>query len=223
VSVVLTVASLTAWIPRRYRDIAQETWDAEYASGSWDYLGSLNELGRYSAIVGYCREFNPRAAVLDIGCGDGILQRLLSPTYSKYLGVDLSQAAIDRASAAAGDADDTKFLRVDARDFVPAERFDVIVFNECLYYFEQPLAIARRYEGCLNRSGIFLVSNVIRRRTRAARRDLQSTYVLLDRVLLQNCRGVRWQVEALSPGLCGRLENATQKDADTGRPQQAHP
>jgi 2-polyprenyl-3-methyl-5-hydroxy-6-metoxy-1,4-benzoquinol methylase len=168
----------------------------------------LNELGRYSAIIGYCRDFNPHAAVLDIGCGEGILQRLLSPTYSKYLGVDLSQAAIDRAAAAAADADNTKFVAGDARDFAPEEHFDVVVFNECLYYFEEPLAITQRYEGCLNKSGIFLVSNVIRRRSRAARRDLQSAYVLLDRVLLENCRGVRWQVEVLSPGLCGRLANA---------------
>jgi 2-polyprenyl-3-methyl-5-hydroxy-6-metoxy-1,4-benzoquinol methylase len=205
---VVNIASLAAWIPKRYREIARDTWDAEYACGSWDYLRSLRELPRYSVIVGYCRHFNPRAAVLDIGCGEGILQRLLSPCYSKYVGVDLSGAAIQRASAAAGGAAGTTFLQGDASDFVPADGFDVIVFNECLCYFAQPLAIARRFERCLKAGGIFIVSNVIKRRSRAARRGLQSAYTRLDRVYLENTRGVRWEVGVLRPDRIGRLTSS---------------
>ena len=37
-------------------------------------------------------------------------------------------------------------MRADAAEYESDERFDVIVFNECLYYFDDPLALVRKYE-----------------------------------------------------------------------------
>ena len=62
-------------------------------------LKEIGELAHYSAIVGYCYYLNKSGTILDIGCGEGILQeRLRSLNYSRYVGVDISAKAIRRAS-----------------------------------------------------------------------------------------------------------------------------
>jgi 2-polyprenyl-3-methyl-5-hydroxy-6-metoxy-1,4-benzoquinol methylase len=207
----VNLAACLAWLPRKRHALARETWEQQYESGDWDYLSSLGELAHYSVIVGYCRYFNPRAAILDVGCGEGILQTLLSPSYSRYLGVDLSTTAIERATARR-DAN-TMFVQGDAGAFDTHERFDIVVFNECLGYFEQPLEITRRYEGCLEPAGIFIVSNVISRRTRRARRDLQLAYELLDCVVIRGSRDIRWQLQVFEP----RPGSAVACQASSGR------
>lgn len=188
---------LVGWMPKWRHSVPRETWDAEYASGSWDYLQSLGELAHYAIIVGYCRYFKTAPAILDVGCGTGTLQKVLCPFYARYVGVDLSDEAIARAGNA-GDAT-TSFVRADASTFVAPGEFDVVIFNECLSYFEQPLPIVRRYEACLGPDGVFIASNVIRRRTRVARAMIASTYVPLDKVTVSNGAGVRWEIQAIRP------------------------
>ncbi len=192
------IASLIAWFPRRFRSTSPEQWDAEYARGSWDYLRSVAELARYSVIAGYCRHHNPEVSVCDVGCGEGILERVLCPAYSRYLGIDVSDAAIRRARAVTGRPAAASFECADALLFDTAEHFDVIVFNECLYYFSEPSAILHRYERYLNADGVFIASNVIRRRSRAARLALRAVCAAVDRTYLRNAAGARWEVALLS-------------------------
>jgi 2-polyprenyl-3-methyl-5-hydroxy-6-metoxy-1,4-benzoquinol methylase len=193
----MKLTDLVSWVPKWHHSVPRETWDAEYASGYWDYLQSLGELAHYSIIVGYCRFFESAPAILDVGCGTGTLQKLLRPFYASYVGIDLSEEAIARA-VPTSDAN-TSFACADASAFVPPGKLDVVIFNECLSYFEQPLALVRRYETCLAPGGVIVASNVIRRRTRAARAMLASSYVPLDRVTVANAAGVRWEVQMIRP------------------------
>jgi 2-polyprenyl-3-methyl-5-hydroxy-6-metoxy-1,4-benzoquinol methylase len=192
------IASLIAWLPRRFRSTSPQQWDAQYACGNWDYLRSVGELARYSVIAGYCRQHKPEVSVCDVGCGEGILERALWPAYSHYLGIDVSDAAIRRARAANQHSAAASYQCADALLFDTAEHFDVIVFNECLYYFPQPGAVLHRYEKYLNADGAFVVSNVIRRRSRAARLGIRSAYPAVDRTYLRNAAGARWEVALLS-------------------------
>jgi SAM-dependent methyltransferase len=134
-----------------------DAWNAQYAAGKWGYLGQLPELARYSVLVGYLRHFAPGGAVLDVGCGEGVLlQRLRPDDYSRYVGVDFSRASIERAQASASPR--ATFLVADADRFEPAESFDAVVFNEVLGYLRDPPAAVERCARTLREGGVMLVS-----------------------------------------------------------------
>lgn len=188
-----------AGFSRRYREISRSSWDEQYATGAWDYLHSAREAARYALIVGYCRYLSSCAAVFDVGCGDGLVQRLLYPSYSRYLGIDLSNVAIERARASAAVAANTVYAQADAADYAPADDFDLIIFNECLYYFPQPLEVVRRYERHLRAGGSIMVSNVISRRSHLTRARLAAAYRTFDRVTLMSDEGASWELRVLRP------------------------
>jgi 2-polyprenyl-3-methyl-5-hydroxy-6-metoxy-1,4-benzoquinol methylase len=191
----MKISQLVEWVPRLRYAISKEVWEAEYAAGSWDYLRAISELPRYSIIVGYTENFRPNGAVLDIGCGEGVLAPLIRNSCSRYLGVDLSAEAVHRA-APLEDAK-TQFRQGDASSFVPDDKFDVIVFNEMLYYLEQPLDIVRRYAPFLSDGGIFITSNVVSRRSFAARKALQSAYTPRAWVHVSSAEQISWEVQVI--------------------------
>jgi 2-polyprenyl-3-methyl-5-hydroxy-6-metoxy-1,4-benzoquinol methylase len=137
--------------------VERDKWDAEYRKGDWDFLHAIDQLPRYAIIADYVRTFRRGAAVLDIGCGEGILQEKIGrDSYTRYLGIDISAAAVERAQSRADV--NTKFLAGDAASFDPRAKFDVIIFNESLYYFDDPIAVLKRYGAFLERGGVFVAS-----------------------------------------------------------------
>ncbi|MGF6448123.1 class I SAM-dependent methyltransferase [Paraburkholderia youngii] len=106
-------------------------------------------------IAGYCKHLKPATRVLDVGCGAGVLASWLSgASISSYFGVDLSEVAIEQARQA--NIDGAEFAVADA--FEPSQVFDVIVFNEMLYYLEEPEEQIRRLARCLAPGGLLIVS-----------------------------------------------------------------
>jgi 2-polyprenyl-3-methyl-5-hydroxy-6-metoxy-1,4-benzoquinol methylase len=194
-------------VVRPYRPLpgTRLTLDAEYARGDWDYLGDSSELPRFSVVVGYCHHFKPGGSILEIGCGEGLLaDRLDRSKYSRYLGVDLSEEAIART---AGRQDrKTSFIAEDAVVMRPRARFDVIVFNECLEYFADPLALVRRYEEYLDADGVFIVSifnGIDRATSRLIWRRLQSIYASVAETRVRNERRYEWTIKVLRPSVAG--------------------
>jgi 2-polyprenyl-3-methyl-5-hydroxy-6-metoxy-1,4-benzoquinol methylase len=182
-----------------------DQWNLEYQAGKWAYLDGLPELARYSTLIGYLTHFKPGGSILDVGCGAGVLYRRLQPHgYSRYLGVDCAGSAIATLQAAA-DGNST-FLAADAQDYLPAERFDVLVFNEVLYYFRDPDAVLERYTRALNSGGIMLVSTCVQsRRGSAILRRLRRRYPVLDETTVSHGGGGwSWVVTVLArPGDAG--------------------
>ena len=183
-----------------FHDYRPPKWEAEYGSGRWAYMHELAELSRYSVIVGYARFLRPGGSILDLGCGEGILQQRLGvESYSAYLGVDISQTAIERARARS-DAS-TSFACADVATFTPGCRFDVIVFNEVLYYLRDPVPVMQHYQRFLEPNGIFIVSMFADEHTRANWATLERAYDFIDETSAGNARsGFAWSCRVTYPG-----------------------
>ena len=136
-------------------------WDREYTSDIWDYLGSVEQLPRYAMIEAWRQYFSPHGSILDLGCGEGIvLRRIPENAGVCYTGVDFSQAAIEIARKHVLHPNRETFIHEDVNSFVPPDqkKFDVILFNEVLYYFPDASRIVTRYQGFLKTGGVLIVS-----------------------------------------------------------------
>lgn len=134
----------------------QIRWNYKYKKGVWDFMSKENL--RYEAIVSQIRKTtikNPK--ILDLGCGFGALNEYLkSNDYSYFLGVDFSSNAIQRAQEQ--NYPNAEFRVADIHHFVPNQPFDVIIFNEVLYYLEDQMSIVEKFAGYFNSEGYFIFS-----------------------------------------------------------------
>jgi trans-aconitate methyltransferase len=176
---------------------AQSRWDERWADPSFHAEHRLDELAHYALLAGYVKTLKPGSAVLDAGCGDGALRaHLHSDSFSRYVGIDFPEA-IARAVAHA-DAR-TSFVAADMRTFVPSEKFGAIVFNESLYYVDDPIGELRRYAGFLEPGGVFLVSMHRKPRSEKIWADIGGAFEMIDRVSIANRAGIEWIVGAFRP------------------------
>jgi 2-polyprenyl-3-methyl-5-hydroxy-6-metoxy-1,4-benzoquinol methylase len=132
-------------------------WDDQYRRGRWGFLRGTPEHARYAAIADLVRRLKPGGAILDVGCGEGLLLDWLKPgECSRYTGIDISAEAVARASA----RQDARaaFVCADTERYVPGGRFEVIVYNEVLYYLGDPMRVLQRHEQHLAPGGLFVAS-----------------------------------------------------------------
>jgi SAM-dependent methyltransferase len=177
--------------------MAKPLWESQYRHGFWNYLSDADEVPRYSVLAGYLSYLKPGGSILDVGCGVGVLQeRLIAGSYTRYVGLDVSEIAIEKASARSDDR--TSFICAEAEGYVPREHFDAIVFNESLHYLESPLDVFERYCHSLEPGGIALTSLYISTRTDAIRRELKSLFPVTQEVTLTN-KAKTWIITVFSP------------------------
>ncbi|MGY1619821.1 class I SAM-dependent methyltransferase [Geodermatophilus sp. SYSU D00691] len=191
--------ALSAVAPYRALAGGRRVFDAQYTSGVWDYLRSLDEAPRYGVLAAYCRALAPGGSVLEVGCGEGILLDHLGDGRSRFSGVDVSPVAIDRARER--HVGRGRFSCADAASFVPDDEYGVVVFNEVLYYLDDPLGVVRRYEEHLTGDGVVVVSMFRLINDAAARhiwRGLHQRYAVSARTTLRTRPGYRWDVEVLA-------------------------
>ena len=180
-------------IGRRKIGIDRTAWDREYATGQWDRLGTLAELPRYAIIAGYSRFIGAAASVLDIGCGTGHLLRWLCQDGERhYVGIDISGVAIQQARQCA--SSQARFEVADAATFDPGDRFDIIVFNEMLYYMERPELVLERFESFLAPGGAFIVSMWRSPESLRTWRRCAARLDVFDQVRLQSANAVEWRI-----------------------------
>jgi SAM-dependent methyltransferase len=182
--------------------VGAASWDAEYTSGKWQFLDSLAEQAHHLAVASYVAALKPNGRVLDVGCGSGALQgKLKAFGYTRYLGIDISEAAI-AAARPRGD-DNTAFVAVPGENFTTGERFDAIVFNESLYYFADHTAAIDAYAKLLAPDGILIISMALsglRDGLRKLRiwRHIAAQLEIIDETVVFRARAA-WIVKAASP------------------------
>lgn len=182
---------------RGYRE-SRAQWEEQYRSGHWSYLDSASEVARYMVIVGYVQQFCRNPAVLDVGCGHGRLLELLQPyPYRSYLGIDHSVECVEQAKSPA--RRDARFEQVDFEEFVPADRYDAIIFNESIYYAPRPAALLRQYARALTSDGIMIVSMCQNRWQRSIWTKLESAGEILHSTAMTSEKNLTWHIRVLRP------------------------
>lgn len=120
----------------------KEQWERQFAAGTWERLkeGQPNTIELARLISEYANTNDRRIRVLDVGCGNGGLARLIADTVD-YTGIDISTLAIASAHKVAPHG---TFIAGDAMN--PDKNlgvFDAIVFNELLYYLDPRILLPR--------------------------------------------------------------------------------
>jgi 2-polyprenyl-3-methyl-5-hydroxy-6-metoxy-1,4-benzoquinol methylase len=163
-------------------------------NGRWDYLENLSELARFSIVVGYCAFLKPKSSILEVGCGSGILMRRLRVVgYSSYFGVDLSREAIERTKW--DQNENTRFDVANAETFEPSESYDVIVFNEMMYFLIDPKGAFMRFAKHLHPTGIVIVSMYRGDRSSPMWRLLEGAAPVLDAVtVINSIKSLTWDI-----------------------------
>jgi 2-polyprenyl-3-methyl-5-hydroxy-6-metoxy-1,4-benzoquinol methylase len=136
----------------------RNTWNNEYSSGKWEVLKSAEELERFEAVLNMVRKYSTKpSSILDIGCGEGLLREKLSPEeFSFYYGVDISSVAINRARDLYNHKSGYEVQTME--DFKTDALFDFIIFNESIYYAENPVFQFARYARYLSTEGMIIIS-----------------------------------------------------------------
>ncbi len=124
--------------------------------------------------------------------------RLGHAGYERYVGVDVSHAAVERARAKRHPR--AEFHEQDASTFEPDGLFDVILFNEVLEYFSHPVHLMLRYERWLEEDGRFIVSQfrgTDNDRTHKIWRALHEDYDPLLHAEVTTGPRLTWRIEVL--------------------------
>ncbi|MGA5301850.1 amino acid adenylation domain-containing protein [Nucisporomicrobium flavum] len=92
-------------------------------------------------------------AVLDVGCGTGLILHAVAPHCRRYWGTDFSTVALDRLRESARYPGDVQLheCAADQLDRLPEQLFDVVVLNSVVQYFPDEEYLARVIEGALSR------------------------------------------------------------------------
>ncbi len=118
------------------RSIKPEHFDHLYAASSdpWNFTGSAYEQAKYRDTLDQLRPGYRQG--LELGCSIGVLSGWLATRCERLLGIDCSQAAIERARARHADNPRLRFERMVLPGDFPMGRHDLIVLSELLYFFD---------------------------------------------------------------------------------------
>ena len=178
--------------------VSKSIWEKQFKEKGWDYLYTDEEKDHYLAIVNLINKQTGRK-LLDIGCGQGVLYYYLKAVAEPlhYLGIDISGVAIEQAKASFPEAN---FKQLDF-DYQKLEgKFDVIIFNETLYYFNRPLSIIQKcINENLNNGGYFIISMCDYIGHEIIWQKLKQQYNFLSIEEIINLNQQKWKVGLFSP------------------------
>ena len=178
-----------------------EYWDKHLTGRFAPYLGGTVAVDTRNAITRVLLDHvAPHTrSVLDVGCAGGtLLETLDSSTVERYLGLDISNVAVETAMKKFGATDAWKHARFQASGLVEYEleagvTYDLIVFNEVLYYIDidDVANQVNRYARSLTTGGQLMISL----------KNEPKSYAIMDRILEHYnwVHGVIYQQQATEP------------------------
>jgi SAM-dependent methyltransferase len=134
-------------------------WNKEFQEGRWDFIDDTQRDVVYDFVGKYCRN----GRILDLGCGSGNTGcELDAELYSAYVGVDISDIALEKAIARSrqvGRQSKNRYVYGDIVDYVPEEEFEVILFRESIYYVPHSkiVPLLLRYARWLAPQGVIII------------------------------------------------------------------
>lgn len=179
--------------------VGKNIWEAQFKGGKWDYLYSDQEALHYKSITKFYNQYG-KGSILDVGCGQGVLFHYLKAAIGNentYLGIDISDAAIAQAKES---FPDSRFEQMDFDNSTLKERFDGVIFNECLYYFKKPFdKLASAITENLKPGGYVIVSIFYYAEHAVLWKKLNEQYQFLAVDELTNDKGQMWKVGIFKP------------------------
>ena len=151
------------------------------------------ESKRYLTIVDFIKDTKiVKPKILDLGCGYGSLYEYLDENeISEYLGIDLSDAAIYKAKKSKKNK--SKYLVADIQKFVTDDKFDIIIFNEVLYYLDNPIESVLKFDTNFNEKGYFIFSFYGGRED--LKNEIEKKYELIkNRIILKEDNNSSWAI-----------------------------
>jgi len=151
------ISKATDLFKRKVLRLDRDRWNHQYSAGKWAGLAALDELSRFSVIVGYAQHLKSGGKILELGAGEGVLQQRFNPDkYGYYVATDVSDVAI--ANAKQFEDEKTVYEVGDINTYEPKELFDVVIVNEAIYYGSSVQKVLDRYANYLKPDGIFIIS-----------------------------------------------------------------
>ena len=171
--------------------IKKVLWDREFSGTKWDFIDDTAGDCVYPFLEKYARN----GSILDLGCGPGnTANELAENAYQSYVGVDISQAALDKATKRTkknGREGKNTFARSDFLGFMPSHKFDVILFRESMYHvpFGQVKLMLDRYSTYLKDDAVFIVrmyksdskTGVVKNRVKAKMELIEREFEVLEK------------------------------------------
>lgn len=180
--------------------LSKRIWDNQFAEGFWDRLADNDQEEHYSHIIHLYKKHSNGGTILDVGCGAGLLykyfEQLKGFNDENYLGIDISEVAILEARDKYPYGN---FKLIDYQTERINEKYDVVIFNETLYYFNHA---GKTIQYCLHTNvadgGKIIISMCDYVRHDKIWKALEKKYSVLDTTNCSNKTGVAWTVKIIN-------------------------
>ncbi|MEN9662533.1 MAG: hypothetical protein RL324_1482 [Verrucomicrobiota bacterium] len=178
------------------RPLPKEILDGEYRGGAWSHFHAPAELPRQLLVAGLAGKLHPQPRVLDVGCGSGLMAKLLQPHQPRrYLGIDLSDEGLTLARALA--LPGAEFRAENFETWRPAETFDIIILSECVGYARDPGALVQALLPALAPGGHLIISYYRSGHWKALWRRIEAGATVQTTTTLANPEGQTWDIKVL--------------------------
>ena len=188
------------FIQRKILRNRQARLNYQYEKGAWDFLKDPVEFERQHLCNQFIQKYKPHSTIIEIGCSEGMfIEHIINKgEYARYLGVDVSDFVVSKATERLGD-EKTSFLQNDMDSFTIQEVFDVIFYNESLNYAASIVnTLHYSIKHMMKPDAIFVISLHEHKHSDTYWSEVHKVLKPIESQKVTNQRGV-WQVEVLQP------------------------